>query len=178
MRLRKHPLILIGSFIPYAILDYLPYLLPKLGEFLATNNPSSTVDFALTLSFANPWVSFIVGIYWLFVWMAAFSMFTNHFLDEWVITNERVIDVNQRNFWNRQVDSLFLYRVQNVETEVDGVFGTLFGFGTVSVESAGAELNRIRMQGLSHPDHVRDVLLREVARHEERRMSGTPVSRV
>jgi membrane protein YdbS with pleckstrin-like domain len=174
LKLGKHPLVLVGKLIPYAFLDYLPYLLPTLGAWLSRTNPSTVVDFAATLSFENPWVRFIVGIYWLFVWMGAFGVFTDYFLDKWVVTSERIIDINQKSFWSREVGSLFLHRVQNVETDVSGFFNTVFGFGTVSVESAGAEVNRIRMTGLARPEYVRDVILKEVNRHETER----PVARV
>jgi membrane protein YdbS with pleckstrin-like domain len=169
LKLGKHPLVLVGNLIPFAVLDYLPYLLPQLGEYISRVNPSSTVDMASSLSFENPWVRFIVGIYWLFVWMGAFGVFTDYYLDKWIVTTERIIDINQKSFWSREVSSLFLHRVQNVETDISGFFNTIFGFGTVSVESAGAEVNRIRMTGLARPEHVRDVILREAARHESER---------
>ncbi len=167
LRLRKHWLVLVGRLIPFAILDYLPYLLPGLGVYIMRANPTSVIDYATLFSFENPWVSFIVGIYWLFVWMGAFGVFTNHYLDQWIVTSERVIDIDQESFWNRKVDSLFLHRIQNVETGVYGFFNTLFGFGTVSIESAGAEMDRIHMTGLSNPEQVRDTILREMARHEK-----------
>jgi hypothetical protein len=169
LRVGKHPLILVGSLIPYAILDYLPYLIPQFGRYLENANPGALVDYVETLSFDNPWVRFIVGVYWLFVWMGAFGVFTDYFLDKWIVTSERVIEINQRNFWSRQVDSLFLHKVQNVRTDVSGFFHTIFGFGRVSVESAGAEVNRICMRGLGNPEHVRDVILRETARFEQHR---------
>ncbi|HYD93668.1 MAG TPA: PH domain-containing protein [Candidatus Paceibacterota bacterium] len=174
LRLRKHPLILVGKLIPLAILDYIPYLLPELGKFITATGPGGAIDYAATLSFDNPWVRFVVGVYWLFLWMAAFGIFTNHYLDEWIVTNERIIDIDQQAFWRRQVSSLFLDRIQNVETQVDGFFNTLFHFGTVSVESAGAEVNRIRMAGLANPEHVRDVILREHARMEDERLAKAP----
>lgn len=172
LKLRKHPLFLIGALIPYAILDYLPYLIPSIGKMAANANPGAAIDFVEMFSFDNPWVRFIVGIYWLFVWMGAFGVFTNHFLDQWVVTTERIIDVNQESFWERRVTSLFLHRVQNVETDVHGFFHTIFHFGTVAVESAGAEKNLFKMTGLSNPEHVRDTILREVARHEEHHKSS------
>lgn len=171
LNVRKHPLILVGRLIPFALLDYLPYLLPGFGAAIMASNPASVIDFAATLSFENPWMQFLVGIYWLFIWMGAFGVFTNHYLDQWVVTNERIIEIDQKSFWNRSVSSLFLNRVQNVETDVEGFFNTLFHFGTVSVESAGAEVNRIRMSGLGNPEHVRDVILREHAKMEEARIS-------
>lgn len=162
--LRKHPLIVVGQLIPFAILDYLPYFIPRFGEFVQSSNPGSAVSYLEMFSFGNPWVSFVVGVYWLFVWMGAFGVFTNYFLDQWIVTNERIIDINQVDFWNREISSLFLSRIQNVETEIDGFFHTLFGFGTVSVESAGAEVGRVRMAGLARPNHVRDLILREIAK--------------
>ena len=163
MTVRKHPLILVGQMIPFALLDYLPYLLPVLASFLEANSTASMVDFNALLSFDNPWVAFIVGVYWLFIWMGAFGVFVNHFLDQWVITNERIIDINQDGFWSREVSSLLLQRVQNVETDITGLFQTLFGFGTVSVETGGAEVGRVKMSGLAHPKAIRDTILKEVA---------------
>ena len=164
LSLRKHPLIAFGQLIPFIVLDYLPYLLPKAAAFAEASAPAITFSPAAYLSFGNPWFDFIVGIYWLFVWMGAFGVFTNYFLDQWIVTNERIIDINQKTFWYRDVSSLFLDRVQNVETETGGFFGTLFGFGTVSIESAGAEIGKVRMAGLSHPNTVRDTILKEVGK--------------
>lgn len=164
MSLRKHPLILVGQLIPYAILDYLPYLLPKIGVFLQSINPAAQYNYAALFSFGNPWTDFIVGVYWLFVWMGAFGVFVDYFLDQWIVTNERIININQKSFWRRDISSLFLSRIQNVETKIEGFFYTIFGFGTVSVESAGAEVGRVEMHGLSHPNTVRDLILREIAK--------------
>lgn len=162
--LRKHPLIVVGQLIPFAILDYLPYLVPKFAEYVQSMNPNTAIPYLSGITFGNPWFDFIVGIYWLFVWMGAFGVFTNYFLDQWIVTNERIIDINQIDFWNREISSLFLSRIQNVETEIDGFFHTLFGFGTVSVESAGAEIGRVKMRGLARPNYVRDLILKEIAK--------------
>lgn len=166
LSLRKHPLILVGKLIPFIILDYLPYLLPKLGGYLDAIGGNPAFSYVSLFSFGSPWFDFAVGVYWLFVWMGAFSVFTNHFLDQWVVTNERIIDIDQKDFWSREVSSLFLERVQNVETDVQGFFHTLFGFGTLTVESAGAEIGKVRMRGLPSPGHVRDVILQEVAKRQ------------
>jgi len=166
--LRKHPLIVVGQLIPFIVLDYIPYLLPNIGAFLESINPASAFSYVELFSFDNPWVAFIIGVYWLFVWMGAFGVFTNYFLDQWIVTNERIIIINQKSFWDREVGSLFLNRVQNVETDIEGFFSTILGFGTVSVESAGAEIGRVKMNGLSRPNHVRDLILKEVAKFHEK----------
>lgn len=164
MTIRRHPLILVGKLIPFLILDYLPYLLPKVGILLDQVGTTNVIGWTELFAFSNPWVSFTVGVYWLFVWMGAFGVFVNHYLDQWILTSERIIDINQRDFWSRDVSSMLLSRVQNVETNISGFFHTLFGFGTVSVETGGAEVNRVRMTGLEHPREIRDRILQEVAR--------------
>lgn len=161
---QKHSLIFVGTVIPYIVLDYLPYLLPKLGLFLESAGTNSPIDWSVVLSFSNPWVAFIVGVYWLFIWMAMFGAFINHFLDRWIVTNERIIDINQRDFWSRDVSSILLTRVQDVESDVSGIFHTLFGFGRITVESAGADKNKMCMRGLARPRYIRDLILREAAR--------------
>jgi uncharacterized membrane protein YdbT with pleckstrin-like domain len=171
--LRKHPLICVGQLIPFIILDYIPHLIPKLGIFLQSYSPGTPIPYLESLMFGNPWFDFVVGIYWLFVWMGAFGVFTNYYLDQWIVTNERIIDINQKDFWNREISSLFLSRIQNVETEVQGFFNTIFGFGTVSVESAGAEVNRVRMNGLARPNHVRDLILGELAKIQRKEAPKT-----
>lgn len=176
--LRKHPLIVIGQLIPFALLDYLPYLIPKFTTYIQSMNPSTVVPYLTGLTFGTPWFDFVVGIYWLFVWMGAFTIFTNYFLDQWIVTNERIININQIDFWNREISSLFLSRIQNVETEIDGFFHTLFGFGTVSVESAGAEVGRMRMNGLARPNHVRDLILHEIAKFHETKPSTSVLTKI
>ena len=162
--LRKHWLVLVGAMIPYVILDYLPYLLPSLATFLDSISTSNIITWSEILSFDNPWVRFVVGVYWLFVWMAALGTLSNHFLDKWIVTNQRIVDIEQETFWNRQVSSVLLSRVQDVQIEVYGFFNTLFHFGTVIVESAGADVESIKMPYLPNPEQVRDLILKEARR--------------
>ena len=93
-------------------------------------------------------------------------------MDEWIITNERIIDINQRDFWSRDVSSVLLVRVQDVESDVSGLFHTLFGFGRVTVESAGADATKTCMKGLSNPRRVRDLIMKEAMRARKEEFSS------
>ena len=171
MTVRKHPLIIIGALIPFAVLDYLPYLLPNLGQFLEAVGSAQAVAWADIFSFDNPWTRFIVGVYWLFVWMGAFGTFTDYYLDQLIITNERIVDINQKGFWNREVASIMLTRIQDVETNVHGLFGTLFHYGTITIESAGAESQKVHMHGVGTPTHIRDLVMKEAQRVRKEELS-------
>jgi len=160
---RKHWLIYVGSAIPFAIFAYLPVLLLN---FLATSSFTASAPWASMLTLDNPWVAFVLGAWWLFVWMGAFSAFMHYFLDIWIITNKRIIDVEQHDFFQREVTSLFLDRVEDVTMDVTGFFHTLFGFGNLMVQSAGAA-DRTELPGISNPKHVRDLLMKEIEKFEK-----------
>lgn len=162
---RKHPLIFVGQLIPFAVLAWLPSLLPALVEGLAAAGSGGPLLEAL--SFDHPWLRFVVGIYWLFLWMGAFHTFTDFYLDQWVITNHRIVRIDQVGFFDRQVSSLHLNRVQDVQSDVRGILGELFGFGTLSVETAGDDSGRFRIRGIANVRGLRDVIMKEVTDRQE-----------
>ena len=59
------------------------------------------------------------------------------FLNAWVLTNRRITTIKQRRFFNREVSSLLLPRIQDVTTNVTGVLPSLLGIGDIKVQSAG-----------------------------------------
>ena len=154
---RKHWFIFLVELLPFAILALLPFAIPKL-----------LMLFAVPVSFEIPWdapTAHILGGSWLlFVWTGAFKVFTNYYLDLWVITTTRIVDINQRHFFNRQVSSLLLNRVQDVTIDTVGVIRSLLDIGDINVQSAGA-VERFRMRGIPHPQTLRDVILKNVSEH-------------
>lgn len=58
-----------------------------------------------------------------------------------IITNFRVVDVDQVGFFNRTVTEAAYDKVQDVSYQVKGFWATLFGYGTVVVQTAGAVVN-------------------------------------
>lgn len=156
---RKHWLVLVGYTIPYALVAYIPVLVVKyLGSgVLGASNPATH-----NFSFENPWVHFIIGVWWLVVWMFYYGAVVKYFLNQWVVTTTRIVEIAQYGFFQREVSSVLLLHVQDASTDVEGFFNTLFGFGTVEVESAGAA-EKFRMTGLSNPRELRDLIMKEIA---------------
>lgn len=171
---RKHPLIFIGQLIPFVILAVLPMLLPGLANLL--QNMGSEIPFLEYLSTENPWTRFIVGMYWLFVWIGAFGTFTDYYLDHWIITTHRIMSIDQQGFFDRRVSSLHLNRIQDVMTDIEGLLGELFGFGTLSVETAGDDASRFRIHGIARAKHIRDLIMKEVTERQEQLTRGNRIS--
>jgi membrane protein YdbS with pleckstrin-like domain len=154
---RKHWFVFLVELLPFAILALLPFVLPKI--LLLIEAPDS-----LLFSWSTASVQALLALWWLCVWTLAFNIFTQYYLDLWVITSERIVDVDQRGFFNRQVSSLLLNRVQDVTVDQRGILYSLLDIGTISLQTAGAT-TRFHMKGVPHPSELRDAILQNVAEH-------------
>lgn len=93
----------------------------------------------------------------LILWMSLFNIWTNHYLDTWVLTTKRLITVDQRGFFHRATGSFRLERLQDVQVSVSGIIPTFFDFGTVEIRTASEET--FTMRGLPHPSRIKTQLM-------------------
>ena len=154
---RKHWFLFLVELLPYAILAVIPFALQK---FLVLAPPLS--PYAALFEYRTPVMRAVLGIWLLVTWTQAWSAFTRYFLNAWVLTNQRIVDIKQPGYFNREVSSLFLSRVQDVTTDVRGVFSSLLGIGTITVQSAGA-VDEFHMHGIPRPEQMRDIILKYVS---------------
>ena len=159
---RKHGFVHFIEVLPFFLLALLPLLIPDILTFIAGKNIQALDVFLSAFTLENPWARLMLGLWWLVMWIAAFNTFTSYFLNQWIITTHRIIEINQHGFFSRQVSSLLLNRVQDVTTEIHGFFPTLLGYGTLVVQSAGAH-EYFTMHGIPHPQDLRDLIMREIA---------------
>lgn len=158
---RKHWFVLLIEVLPFFVLAYLPLLIPGVLDFVSGTSPQ-LVPLIEFLTIKNPWVRLVLGLWWLLMWIAAFNTFTSYYLNQWIITTNRIVEIKQLGFFSREVSSLHLNRVQDVTTEVYGLFATLLGYGTLIVQSAGAN-DFFRMHGIDKPQDLRDLVMTEIA---------------
>lgn len=169
--IRQHVFVLALKFIPLVILAFLPFFGLAFISFFAQMNPG-TAEALAQAQIPEHTVRFFTGVWLLGILTAAFSIFTRYYLTVWVITNMRIVDINQYGFFSRKVSSFLLIRVQDVTTEVSGLLGTLIGFGRLSVQTAGNDED-FNMEGIAHPAIVRDVIMSQVTQlHHSEMQSG------
>jgi hypothetical protein len=84
-----------------------------------------------------PLLLLLGSIYYLTVWIVAFTAFIDYYLDFWVVTNDRIINVEQRLF-SRTISELDLFKIQDVTGQSKGFLETMFDYGNVYVQTAGA----------------------------------------
>jgi len=82
-------------------------------------------------------ISFLLSLYALLILTLLFAIWINYRLDVWIITTKRVIDIEQRGLFNREVSEFLVANIQDITTEVPTMIMTLFGFGNMTIQTAG-----------------------------------------
>lgn len=87
--------------------------------------------------------------------------FFDYFLDAWLLTDQGIIDIAWFGWFHRQSTRVLYSDLQGVSYEINGVWGTLFNFGTVSVEkiSTGAVIS---LEYVKNPKHVESLTLKHM----------------
>ena len=79
---------------------------------------------------------FFTLIYLMIVILITFMFWIAYYLDIWIITSDRIIDVHQLGLFNREVSEFLLDRVQDVTVEVPNMAATLLRYGNILVHTA------------------------------------------
>ncbi len=150
-RVRKHWFIFgveVFSIIVVAILPLFLYVL--IGNILIEHNLTTI-----------PYTGYFFALYsgWLIiVWMSLFSIWTNYYLDVWILTTKRFIARDQKGLFNRTTASFRLERLQDVIISINGIIPTFLNFGTLEIQTAGEESN-FKAYGLPNLELLKSKIL-------------------
>lgn len=92
------------------------------------------------------------------IWISLFSIWTNYYLDIWIVTNKRLIAIDQQHFFSRSIASFRLERMQDILTDVSGIIPTFLDYGTIEIQTAGSE-ERFTVHGVPSPSEIKSVML-------------------
>ena len=109
----------------------------------------------------------------LFIWNFFFILWLDYYLDAWIVTDERIINIEQRGFFTRKISELKLTKIQDVTSEIIGVIPTLFNYGNIYVQTAG-EKEHFTFFQIPNPNYVKNVIvdLQEKERVSEEKELG------
>ena len=85
---------------------------------------------------AGPIIYFLFSLYILIILLFLFILWADYYLDSWILTDQRLIDIQQLGLFNRRISEMHLLNIQNVSIEVSGIVKTLLKFGDIKVETA------------------------------------------
>jgi uncharacterized membrane protein YdbT with pleckstrin-like domain len=157
--LRRHPIVFLGPIAVFLILAAIPYA----GKMIIFG----TAPIVLSHPFLDIGLKLFVSIYYLSIWIFFFSQFTDYYLDINIVTNDRILDINQKGLFGRSVAELDLTRVQDVHSEIKGIIPTLLNYGKVEVQTAANEEN-FHFEQIPDPHKVRQRILELAALDRKR----------
>jgi hypothetical protein len=148
--LRRHPFVLVKGAIIFIILGAIPVGVVFLLQSVNPNVLSGPISF--------PLLAVSGSIYYLAIWLFFFTAVLDYYLDLWIVTNDRILSVDQGGLFARTISEVDLWRVQDVTSEVKGVAPTMFSYGSVFIQTA-AEKERFIFQQVPDPNGIRQKII-------------------
>ncbi|NMC51405.1 PH domain-containing protein [Candidatus Kuenenbacteria bacterium] len=149
--LHRHKFVFGVVALAFLILAILPFFI----YFLI----SKEMPQALESQFWSIFLKLLLFLFYMFWWMLFYYAFLDYYLDVWMVTNYRVIGVEQRGLFHRVVAEYKLFRIQDVLAEQKGFFPTVIDYGNVHIQTAG-EQEVVNFKQVPNPNHVARELIR------------------
>ncbi|HEY4488516.1 MAG TPA: PH domain-containing protein [Candidatus Paceibacterota bacterium] len=151
LKFRKHWFVLLRDSIGTALSVFLPPLALTAAQWMG---------FDIFSAIPSSLITFVTFWWMLIVWLALSVIWTNYYLDLWLVTEKRLVSVDQTGLFYREVTTLSLATVQDVTVEQYGLVETFLNFGTVTVQNAGPTTNNMTIIGVADPGSIRDGILK------------------
>lgn len=143
---RKHWFVILAELFGSFILSLAPFFILLIMVLIPNLLP---VSFHLETHL--PFVVYGISFWLLFAILTGFTTWTHYYLDLWIITDRRIIVIDQVQFFNRKVSSFRLERLQDIKVSIDGVIPTFLNFGTMRAQTASAAESNFMSTGLPDP---------------------------
>ncbi len=159
---RRHPLTLFGLYVGMLITFIIPvsvYLLIRGMNIEFFSSEAGLIVFILFIS-----------AFLLFALLFIFQQFLDYWLDIWILTTRRIINIEHTGLFTRVRSEVRLYRVQDVTSELHGFLSHVFNYGMVYAQTAGETL-RFVFEDVPDPKEVAKIILqlceRDQRTHEQ-----------
>ncbi len=155
---RHHWFIYVRDLVGIALLFFLPFFaIPLLNIFITAGGGPVSIPDGYGLFFASLWA--------LFLWQVLFSRWTDVYFDIWIVTNWRIIDIDQKGFFNREVATLLdLEKIEDVTVKLNSVIGNLLGYGDLQIQT-GAVHREFIFPETDNPGGLEKIIRRAQEEH-------------
>lgn len=154
--LRQHPVTQLGWIFIVTFLGVLPFLFQSVGllNFLPAD-----------YQFAS-----LIGWY-LLLFGYALESFLSWFYNVYIITDERIVDVDFSNLLYKNISSAKIEKIEDVTNEAKGILATVFNFGTVKIQTAGT-MTEFDFVNVPQPAKVASFINELLVEEERERIEG------
>ena len=154
--LRAHLITLVPSAVTIIFLVFAPIILSVILALIR-------IDVS---TFLGSRQIFLVIVFWyLSVFGYAFYKFIFWYFNVYILTNERVVDIDFRGILHKETSYAKLSQIQDVSPKIIGFFSTFFHYGNVFIQTA-AERPEFEFHNVARPDKVAREILEQVRLEE------------
>ncbi len=129
----------------------------------------SAIDIQPGGAFWGPILTILLAVYFIFTAVILITQFTDYYLDTWVVTTERIINIEQKGLFARVISTLHLNQVQDVTAETKGFLNTFLTYGNVYIQTAGTR-ERFNFKTIDDPETVKHIIMKLV--EDDKRRHG------
>ncbi|MEK7681028.1 MAG: PH domain-containing protein [Patescibacteria group bacterium] len=142
------------TFLPMIIFFILLLAIPLGIYWLLINTASGYLQdpiyYTIGILFAS--------IYYLSVILFFYTYFVEFHLDLWIVTNDRLLDIQQKTLFARTVSEVDLYQIQDTSSEIHGIFPSIFNYGDIILQTASA-VPKFIFRNVPNPHGLRRMIL-------------------
>lgn len=157
--LRQHVVTLVPWVLLFVLMFFVPFWLPIIIRLLAIDTSPIPIGFQLVG----------VLIWYLITFGLGFQSFLYWYFNVYIVTDERVIDIDFLSLMYKRVSDAPIAKIQDVTYSMGGLVRAIFDYGDVTVQTAG-ELPNFDFLAVPHPDKVAkvisDLMQKEENEHE------------
>lgn len=106
----------------------------------------------------GPIIIMIASIYFFGASLFSFMAYVDYYLDVWIVTNERIINIEQKGLFTRVASELHITTVEDTTSEVKGLAQTFLDYGNVHIQTAG-ERTRFIFKNVPQPERVKEQII-------------------
>jgi len=139
--------------------------------FVVVLSPPVIISFA-SLNFIPSGYRLIITLAWYLLTFAfALEKFLSWFFNVNIITDERIIDIDFPSILYKDISETKIDQIQDVSMKVGGFIRSLFNFGDVLIQTAGA-VPEIHFSAVPNPEQVSKILNELILEEEQEKLDG------
>jgi hypothetical protein len=100
----------------------------------------------------------ITNVFYLGLLLALFVVFVLYYLNLHIVSENRVVDIDQVGLLSHEVSELNIETIEDVTSQTNGLIGNLLNYGTVYIQTAGAT-ERFEFDNVPKPEAIAKIVL-------------------
>ncbi len=150
---RRHWFVFLTEILALVFATLLPFIIPAFSDFIYEKGTEYLAESQITAT-----LTFFSASWLLLLWIIFFIIFTNYYLDVLIVTNQRIIDVDQVGLFARDIATAPLQNIEDVKIETLGIIATMVNYGNLYLQTAGGD-KEIVIRGIKNPEYVKKLIM-------------------